>query len=866
MIGSEDHHRHRRPPCTRPPAQPPAQPPAPTTGATSFQLRAAIPLLLALCAWSSLTAAASTPEQWLKTYRALADQAAAACAPVALPSIPAATPSRAFPFPRLAGTNKATATVIYSRDTVAERLIVLAEDARGCVHAGLSGRAVAFDARDITALLPNTLIPAALGPTPPVAIVADHKSIRPWVDAMSEPAFRDMTARTWIGFGAYTGILAVLLLVGISLTLWLRSRLALAYSLYICILQLFQLQSFGLGFAWLPFWPGPEHARLMQALAMASIVPGIAMMVLAFLRPERTTRRLIIGAVALCALAFLTSAWSNRGYGIGAAMVALLTVSVMVLLVRQLRGAHAPAMRWFAAGLLASMLGGGIQALTVLPLGAALPDSAASAFLLGTLAESLCWMIALAMSLRADRLSMDAKLAHEASHDPLTGLCNRTSLYRQMDDALNQVRLQIARSFAVLFLDLDNFKQINDSLGHSLGDQALVAAARALEELQLPSDAIGRLDGDAFLILLRLGTQRSVAEGAATSIVARFREPLAAQGRMILSGASIGVVIVTDKYDDIDSIIQDADTALLRAKRAGGGQQVLFETHMRREAQRRARMRSELITALGARQLMLYYQPVVEFASSRSVGFEALLRWRHPQYGVQSAAEFLPTAERCGLLPQLSAQVIDQTLQQVSDWQRAGRWRRGEYLSINVSTQQLADERLFDQLDRAFEHYPVDPGSIRIDLPESALSQQPELVRKALPRLLGRNLLVAVDDFGSGLSSLTMLADFAFDMIKLDASVVEGIAHRERSQRLAHSVMRLAEELGCLVSAEGIETAAQYSLLESMGYRYGQGKLLGAPMPASEVSQWIDQWRPEQWPPEPSIDGDSDLLPKPVLH
>jgi len=838
----------------------------PTSDTTSWRTRLAIPLLLAICVWPSIATAAFTPEQWLKLYGALAERAPAGCPPVALPSIPPATPSRAFPFPRLAKAQAATAQVIYSRDTVAERLIVLAEDARGCVYAGLSGRAVAFAARGIDALLPNTLIPAALGATPPVAIVADHKSIRPWVDVMPEPAFRDMAARSWIGFGAYTGILAVLLLAGISLMLWLRSSLALAYTLYICTLQLFQIQTFGLGFAWLPFWPAPEHARLMQALAMAIIVPGMATMVLAYLQPPAATRRLIIGGVALCALAFLASVWSNRGYGVGAAMVTLLIVSIIVLLVCRLRGEHEPAMRWFAAGLLASMLGGGIQALTILPVGAALPDTAASAFLLGTLVESLCWMIALAMSLRADRQSMNAKLEHDARHDPLTGLWNRTYLYRRMDDALNQVRVQTTACFAVLFLDLDNFKQINDSLGQGLGDRALIAAARALQELHLPSDAIGRLDGDAFLILLRPGTHRSVTEGAATSIVARFREPLDADGRMVVIGASIGVVIANDEYDDIDAIIQDADTALLRAKRAGGGHQVLFEPHMRREAQRRARMRSELITALGAEQLMLYYQPVFELASSRPVGFEALLRWRHPERGVLSATEFFPTAERCGLVRQLSAQVIDQTFHQVSNWQRAGLWRRGEYLSINVSTQQLADERLFDQLDRAFERYPVDPGSIRVDLPESAMSRHPELVRKALPRLIGRNLLVAVDDFGSGLSSLTLLADFAFEMIKLDASVVEGIAHRERSQRLAHTVMRIAEELGCLVSAEGIETAAQRSLLESMGYRYGQGKLMGAPMPAQGVSQWMDQWRPEQWAPEPAIDGDSEPPPKPVLH
>lgn len=818
-------------------------------------------VLLTLGVWFSLPAAASTGEQWLTRYHALVERAPADCAPVEIPRIPATMPSRAFPFPLLANSDAATAQVIYSRDTVAERLIVLAEDARGCVHAAQSGRAVAFDARSVHSVLPNTLLPTALGITPPVAIVADYKSIRPWVDAMPEPAFRNANHLAWAGLGAYTGMLTLLLLAGVALALWQRGAMTRAYAIYICVLQLFQLQTFGLGFAWLPFWPGPEHARLMQALAMAIILPGIATMVLAFLKPPAAVRRLIVGGVALGAFGFLTSATSTEGYRVGAALVMLLTALVMALLLYRLRNEDKPAMRWFAAGLLASMLGGCVQALTILPIGAALPGAASSAFLLGTLIESVCWMIALAMQLRIDRLAMERRLKREASHDSLTGTFSRGYLYQCIGEALNQVKLQPARRFGVLFLDLDNFKQINDSLGHSFGDQVLIAAAGALKELNLPSDAIGRLDGDAFLILIRPQEHRSVMEGAATSIVARFSEPLAVDGRAIDLSASVGIVTVTDEYDDVDTIIQNADTALYSAKRAGGGRHVLFKPQMRLEAQQRACMRAEMVTALGASQLLLYYQPVFEFATGRPVGFEALLRWQHPERGVLCAAEFLPNVDRSGLLRQLSAQVIDQAFHQVSDWQKAGLWRRGEYLSINVSTQQLADEHLFDQLDRAFERYTVDPGSIRIDLPETALSQHPELVRKALPRLFGRDLLVAVDDFGTGLSSLTMLADFSFDLIKLDASVVEGIAHRERSQRLAHTVMRLAEELNCLVSAEGIETAAQQSLLESMGYRYGQGRFLGAPMPAREVARWIDQWQPE-----PLSGGDSELLPKPVLH
>ncbi len=830
-----------------------------------IQLPTSLSALLMLCTFTVAAAPGVSPEPWLKRYRALIEQAPVDCPPTAIPAIPAGIPSRAFPFEQpgvaLDPAGASEAQVIYSRDSVAERLIVLSADARGCVHTGLSGRAVAFDERSINSPLPNTLIPAALGLAPPVAIVADSKSIRPWVGILPESAFRNDSARAWIGLGAYTGVLSVLLMVGIGFALWQRSRMAVAYVLYICALQFYQLQAFGLGFAWLPFWPGPEHARLMQALAVALIVPGIAGVVVTFMRPRGVLRHVIIGGVALSTLGFAASAWNLDGYRIGAAVFALITVLVLALLVGRLRSAE-PAMRWFAAGLSASMLGGGTQAVTVLNLGASLPGAASYAFLLGNLIESACWMIALALRFRADRLGMQHQLEYEANHDPLTGTFSRTALRQQIGDALASVKARTGQCFGLLHLNMDGFKQINDSLGHAASDQVLVAVARALEALNLPSDNIGRFGGDEFLILIRPGTHGSVTEGAAATVAARFKEPLLVDGRSVPIGASVGAVIVTNDYDDIDPIVEDANTALSVAKCAGGGRSVLFEPIMRRDAQRRARMRTELDAALNESQLVLHYQPVFDLDSMRPVGFEALLRWHHPDHGLLCAADFLPIAERCGLLSGLSAQVIDQAFRQVSAWQRAGLWRHGEYLSINISPQQLADERLLEQLDDAFKRYLVDPASIRIDLPDRALSQVPDLVRRILPRLVGRNLLVAIDDFGSGLSSLTLHSEFALDMIKLDARVVDGVAHLERSQNMARIAMRLADELGSLVSAEGIETVEQLSFLQSLGYRYGQGRLLAAPMPADEVAIWLDQWRPQ-----PMLDGEPEAsTSRPVLH
>ncbi len=348
---------------------------------------------------------------------------------------------------------------------------------------------------------------------------------------------------------------------------------------------------------------------------------------------------------------------------------------------------------------------------------------------------------------------------------------------------------------------MDGFKHINDSLGHAASDQVLVAVARALEALNLPSDSIGRFGGDEFLILIRPGTHGSITEGAAATVAPRFKEPLLVDGRSVPIGASVGAVIVTNDYDDIDPIVEDANTALSVAKCAGGGRSVLFEPIMRRDAQRRARMRTELDVALNESQLVLHYQPVFDLDSMRPVGFEALLRWHHPDHGLLCAADFLPIAERCGLLSGLSAQVIGQAFRQVSAWQRAGLWRHGEYLSINISPQQLADERLLEQLDEAFKRYLVDPTRF------ASISRTGRCRSSDLCADLPPAQPLPIDDFYTVILTLTSSARHD----QLDAPC----------QRVAHLTLRTSPpSLPCsLVSAEGIETVEQLSFLQSMGYR-----------------------------------------------
>lgn len=810
--------------------------------------RPTVPLLLfllaasvALLSWPprSVAAAPETPAQWLAHYADLADAAPAHCLPVRIPRLPDGIPARAFPqedLPAAFGKR-----VIYTQDPIVEHFIVLAQGADGCVFAGESGRALPFGDRSLPSPLANTLIPAQLGPQPPVAIVADAKVSHPRIGIEDAGAFSHNAAQAWVWLGAFAGMLGVLLLVGIGFALSQRGTLARAYVLYLCGLLLYQLQAFGLGFAWLPFWPGPEYSRLMQGLGTAALMLGSGSMVIAFLHARWPVVTAIAGLVGLSAAMFLMSVWFMSAYPIALVSVLAFTVLSLAVLVGRLRTKD-PAARWFAFGLAAAMIAGLVQSSTMLR-GIALPGIAGMTVALGNLVESLCWLIALATRNHKERQAMQDRLRHEATHDSLTGVYGRSFLRKEIQQLIDQAGSDPRRRCGLLFVDLDGFKRINDSLGHAMGDKVLIAVAQALVDLKLDSQVIGRFGGDEYLVLIRSGAHWSVTEGAAAAVVGRFRDPVEVDGRSVSIAASVGVVPITADYHDVDQVVHDADTALYVAKARGGGRYVLFEPALRKDAQQREQLRSDLGDALRLGQIVLHYQPVFELDSLRPIGFEALVRWQHPSAGTLTAAQFLPLAREIGLTRELGARVIDLAFRQVSQWQKAGLWRHGEYVSINVGARQLADEILLEQLDRAFARYPVDPSSLRVELSEAALARDPDQARRLVTRLLGRNILVGVDGFGAGLCPLPLLNELQFDQIKLDASIVAGVAHLGRSQGLARAALALGTELSSLVVAEGIEDRQQLAMLQSLGYAYGQGPLFAAAMPAKEVALWVDLWQ-----------------------
>ncbi|WP_462331105.1 putative bifunctional diguanylate cyclase/phosphodiesterase [Thiohalocapsa halophila] len=779
---------------------------------------------------------------WLAHYQELAAAQPAHCAPAQIPTLPEHMPSRAFGLPALAATSQAEPSIIYSRDALVEHLLVLSRDAEGCVHAATSGRLLAFSQRAVASPFANQRIPATLGDTPPVAIVSDAKSIRPWIRHQPESEFRAGAALHWSLLGGYTGALAILLVVGLGFVAWRRNAFALTYVLYLAALQVYHLQALGLGPAWLPFWPGPEHARLVQAAAIALLVPSIVAVVLAFLVPRRPLALAIAGSTVLATAAFIASAWTNWGYRAGALIFVVIAVLVARLLWQRLHHPDA-ALRWFAAGLGASIVGGGLQAASAVAVDANLPTALSVAFPVGNLIEAVCWLVALTLQFRGEHLRDRQRLWSAAHRDPVTGLYNRHWLRAHIADALATAARRPGARCQLLLLDLDCFNHVNQVCGHAGGDAVLRQVGQSLLKLLEPGEAVGRFSGDQFLLLLRPGRDPSAAEGRAGSILTKLAEPLRCGARSVSLRASIGIATVHAGYAQVDDAIADATLAQETARRQGGHRAVRFAKSMRRTQKEQARLRDELVRALERHQLRLHYQPVVDLDTGRAIGFEALLRWQHPSRGLLPAARFVPVAAAGGLIRALGYQVVQLACDQLRHWQQRSGWYSGEYLSINLSAEQLGDEQLLTEVRAALDSNGLDPSALRFEIPEAALAAETPEIRAWRARVLGQHLLLCVDGLGAGQTPLAALADLAFDSIKLDAAMAAGVLHQGRAQSLVQAGVALGTQFSCLVIAKGIESREQLQCFRRLGCNYGQGDYLAAAMPPAAVSDWAMLWQ-----------------------
>ncbi len=431
------------------------------------------------------------------------------------------------------------------------------------------------------------------------------------------------------------------------------------------------------------------------------------------------------------------------------------------------------------------------------------------------------------------REQIEAQLQHQVMHDPLTGLPNRLYLRDRVERAIAGVRRNRERRFALLYLDVDRFKIINDSLGHLAGDQVLQEVSRRLGECVREPDVVARLSGDEFALLLQDAPFPQTASKVAQRVLEGLQRPLFINAHELHPSASIGIAIGDERYSSADDLLRDADIALYRAKSAGRQRFVMFDESLQRGAMDVLQLEHELHEALSAGQFEPYFQPLIRLSDAATVGYEALVRWHHPQRGVLLPGDFLRVAEDSGQI-----EAIDWQMYRLACNAGAELVRDGGFITINISPRHFQNDDLDTRLLAVITDTGFDPAKLRIEVTEGTLLGDPAAVAKVLQRLRDACIEAALDDFGTGYSSLGYVHRFPLKMIKIDQSFVAPLGQEDASRSLAviGAILALARSLGLEVVAEGIETEQQLRILRDMGCVYGQGYFFGRPKPAD---YWI---------------------------
>jgi len=427
------------------------------------------------------------------------------------------------------------------------------------------------------------------------------------------------------------------------------------------------------------------------------------------------------------------------------------------------------------------------------------------------------------------------ELMHLAHHDPLTDLPNRLLFNDRAEQALASAQNH-KRGCALLMIDLDHFKMINDSLGHTIGDQLLKAVAERLKAMFGPGITLARLGGDEFAVLAESCPQLVQAAALAQRIIDGLKEPFLIDGHQLSINASVGISLFPSDALSAEQLLRNADSALFKAKSTGRNGYALYTEELTAHAQQRVETAYELRRALDQQELRVFYQPVHDLKTSRLIGVEALVRWEHPQRGLVSPAEFIPIAERTGLIAEIDAWVMAQACQQMCRWQQDGVVL--SFVAVNVSSRLFARRELYQQVAQVLHDTGLDPAYLELEVTESAVMEDPEVALEQMHRLRELGVCLAIDDFGTGYSSLLRLKRLPVQKLKIDQGFVAGLPWDEDDAAISRVIIALAQSMGMQVHAEGIEQVEQAAFLLEQGCELGQGYWFGRPMPAGQLD-WM---------------------------
>jgi diguanylate cyclase (GGDEF)-like protein/PAS domain S-box-containing protein len=434
----------------------------------------------------------------------------------------------------------------------------------------------------------------------------------------------------------------------------------------------------------------------------------------------------------------------------------------------------------------------------------------------------------------------ERQIYHQAFHDTLTSLPNRALFMEHLNMAVKRAKRRDDYHFAVLYMDIDRFKLVNDSLGHSLGDSLLGAFAKRIQESLRDIDILGRFGGDEFVILLEDIENSEYASGVADRLQQELKRPFMVEGKEVFAPASFGVVLNTKDYADAENIIRDADAAMYHAKENGKAQYKIFDKTLHKKALHLLQRETDLRKSIHTKEFENHYQPIVDLRTASLVGFEALIRWNHPQLGLIYPGSFISIAEETGLIIPITQLVAERACEDLCHWQKQLKDQLTLTMNINISSKHFLSPTLLDDIKEILNRTGMPPEQLKLEITETALMEDADETIRLVHRLKDFGLKLVIDDFGTGYSSLSYLQRLPIETLKVDRSFVSRIrTEPDGNRNIVEAIISLAHRLDMIVVAEGVETEEQYAILLEMNCQFGQGYLFSKPLSKPKVDELI---------------------------